>query len=162
LNLPTFYIDGGSVGNERKDLPRRARIAIVYEASPSGGEDRFESRVFSEEIGDKTNNEAEYHALLRLLSLISKEWLGNDGKIPPRVGTITILSDSDLLVNQVTGNWKVNEERLRRLWDQAKKTIDEAGSISLRWIPREENFAGLWLEGKWNGKLVQAEQLLKS
>ncbi len=162
LKMPTFYIDGGSVGNEQKDLPRRARIAIVHKASPSEREDLSQSRVFSEEIGDKTNNEAEYQALLRLLSLITSEWTGNDGRILPGVGTVRILADSDLLVNQVNGVWKVKEERLRRLWEQAKKTINGAGSISLEWVPREENYAGLWLEGKWNGKMVQAEQLLKS
>jgi ribonuclease HI len=162
LNLPTFYIDGGSVGNEQKDLPRRARIAIVHKASLSEREHPSQSRVFSEEIGDKTNNEAEYQALLRLLTLITKEWTGNDGKMLPGVGTVRILADSDLLVNQVNGVWKVKEERLRRLWEQAKKTINAAGSISLEWVPREDNYAGLWLEGKWKGKRVQAEQLLKS
>jgi ribonuclease HI len=160
--LPTFYIDGGSVGNERKDIPRRARIAIVYKTPPNDREDRSESRVFSEEIGDKTNNEAEYEALLRLLSLITKEWIGSDGKVLPEVGTVRILADSELLVNQLRDDWKVKEERLRKLWEKAKKTIDRAGPISIEWVPREKNYAGLWLEGKWNGKRVQAEQLLKS
>jgi len=158
--VPTFYIDGGSRGNERKDKPRTAKIVIVYLPS-SSRQDPQGSRVYSEGIGDKTNNEAEYHALLRLLSIIAKQWTGSDGKILAEVGKIRVLTDSKLLVNQVNGSWKIKEDRLRRLWSQARAVIDSTGSISLEWVPREQNHAGLWFDGKWDAKQVAADQLLK-
>ena len=158
--LTVFYIDGQSIGNQLRGIPRKARTAVVYLPSPSPPFDHTQSRVISEEIGDKTNNEAEYHALLQLLSLLSAQWAGNDGKIPSQLGQVRIRSDSDLLVNQVNGEYRVKEERLKTLRGEARELIDKLGSIALEWVPREQNYAGLWLEGKWNGTRVEAEQFL--
>ncbi len=139
--MPILYIDGQSIGNEQRGQPRRARIAVVYE-----------SRVLAEEVGDKTNNEAEYLALLKALFFISKRWAAKDGGvIPTSVGTVRIRSDSELLVKQMGGEYRVQEERLRDLRDRAKDLMDRMGSVKLEWVPRERNQAGLWLEGKWKG-----------
>ncbi len=157
--LHTFYIDGQSIGNENVERPRNARTAIVYQlADPGRGSNS--TRVLSEDVGDRTNNEAEYQALLRLLSLLSARWAGVDGRIPQRVGTVRICSDSELVVHQVNGDWKVREERLKGLREDAKMLIDRMGSIGLEWVPREQNLAGLWLEGKLNGIRVTADQFL--
>jgi ribonuclease HI len=158
--MTVFHVDGGSIGNEQKGIPRRARIAIVYQESdpPQSGGDA--PRVLVEEVGDKTNNEAEYLALLRLLSLISKKWTSPNGRILPRVGTVRILSDSEVMVKQVNGDYRVREERLIVLHDQAREMIDKAKAILLEQIPREENYAGLWLEGKLKGRQVRADELL--
>jgi ribonuclease HI len=158
--MAVFYVDGGSIGNEQKGIPRRARIAILYQESgsqPSGGD---APRVLVEEVGDKTNNEAEYLALLRLLSLISKNWTSPDGRILPKVGTVRILSDSELMVKQVNGDFRVKEERLIGLHGQARGMIDRGKAVLLQQIPREENYAGLWLEGKLKGRQVRADDLL--
>jgi ribonuclease HI len=76
-----------------------------------------------------TNNEMEYEALLSLLrgtSIIEGD---------------EILADSLLVVNQVNGKWKVREPRLFPLCQEAQRLM-KIRSVSLSWIPREENKAG--------------------
>lgn len=136
--MPIYYIDGGSQGNERRDRPRSARIAIAYSDSP----DRIDPSkisIYWGAVGDKTNNEAEYLALLKTLDLINEKVAGSGGHI--------IRSDSKLVVNQVKGEWQVKEPRLRELNDRAKDAIQKLGSVTLEWVPRKENYAGLWIEG---------------
>lgn len=151
----SFYIDGQSVGNEQKGQPRKARIAIVYRPSSTQLPGSSAPMALSEDVGDKTNNEAEYHALLRLLSLLSTR--GGNAR---NVGPVRIFADSKLLVNQVNGEWKVEEERLGSLREEARSLMNRLGPITLEWIPRDKNYAGLWLEGKWTVKQVRAEQFL--
>ena len=153
--VATFYIDGQSVGNEQVALPRRARIAIAIRSELAGQGPT--TLIVSEDIGDHTNNEAEYHALLRLLSLLSTKIVGETA--PPASG-VRICSDSEVLVKQLSGEYKVREERLRKLRESARETMDNIGWVRLEWVPREENIAGLWLEGKIGGRRVQPEELL--
>ena len=96
-------------------------------------------------IGDRTNNEAEYYALLKALELIAEK---ATGKSLGNIGEALVRSDSKLVVNQVNGEWRVEDERLMELSSQARELIEKLGSIRLEWVPREENYAGLWLEGK--------------
>ncbi len=103
--VATFYIDGQSVGNERPDFPRRARIAIAHR--PNG-----------------------------------------------------ICSDSELLVKQLSGEYKVKEERLRKLWEEAKELMNDIGSVRIQHVPREKNLAGLWLEGKIKAREMAPEEFL--
>lgn len=136
--LPIYYIDGGSQGNERRDRPRSARIAIAYSESF----DRIDPgkiTIYWGPVGDKTNNEAEYLALLKTLDLVSEKPAGQVEHV--------IRSDSKLVVNQVKGEWQVKEPRLKELNDRAKDTMQKLGSVRLEWVPRRENYAGLWIEG---------------
>src|SRR5262249_17851564 len=125
-------------------MPRRARIAIAYRPDDSP---RYSTRIITEEIGDRTNNEAEYLALLRLLKLLAAHV-----KAAPSLNAagqgIWIYSDSEVMVNQLNGDYKVKEDRLRKLWYEAKELVKDIGVVRLQKIPREENLAGLWLEGK--------------
>jgi ribonuclease HI len=144
--LPVFYVDGQSQGNEQNTLPRRARIAIAYAESPT---DTGKVRIYWEQIGDRTNNEAEYRALLRALALIADMWTDKTtGKVPGGGAEVLIRSDSQLVVNQVRGEWQVKDPELVELWTEAQEWIRKLGSVRLEWVPREENYAGLWLEGK--------------
>ncbi len=155
--VATFYIDGQSVGNERPDFPRRARIAIAHR--PEGPPQYFApTRIVTEEIGDRTNNEAEYHALLRLLKLLAIRIKSGHPQVADE--GIWVYSDSEVLVKQLSGDYKVKEERLRRLWEEAKDLIDELGSVHVEHVPREENLAGLWLEGKIKGREMVPEEFL--
>ncbi len=81
---------------------------------------------------ERTNNEMEYQALLDLLIHSHPFNVGQDDEI---------LSDSQLVVNQVNGKWKVKEPRLFPLCQKAQRLLKERGCI-LKWIPREENKAG--------------------
>ncbi len=139
--MPTFYIDGQSQGNEQNSLPRSAKIAIAYTES-SGQIDPGKFR-------DRTNNEAEYYALLKALTLAEERSTDKTtGKVRDGVGEILIRSDSQLVVNQVNGEWRVEDSKLIELSENAKDSIKTLGNIRLEWVPREENYAGLWLEGK--------------
>lgn len=146
--MPVFYIDGESRGNEQNSLPRNARIAIAY-ADSSDTIEPGKFRIYWQPIGDRTNNEAEYYALIKALALIADRWADKtNGKIPSDAGEILIRSDSQLVVNQVNGEWRVEDSKLIELSDEAKDSIRKLGSVRLAWVPREANYAGLWLEGK--------------
>src|SRR5438093_11660197 len=132
--MPVYYIDGQSQGNEQNSLPRKAKIAIAYAESDTIDHGKF-----------RTNNEAEYYALLKALELIAEK---ATEKPPSNIGEALVRSDSKLVVNQVNGEWRVEDERLMELSSQAREMIEKLGSFRLEWIPREENYAGLWLEGK--------------
>ncbi len=145
--MPVYYIDGGSLGNEQKTKARSARIAIAYSES-SDFIDPSKIRVYSELIGDKTNNEAEYEALLGALSLIAKSTNDRQDELSGPGKISLIRSDSKLIVNQTNGEWRVNEPKLISLNQRAKHLIKELGNVRLEWIPRNQNYAGLWIEGR--------------
>ncbi len=143
--MPNLYVDGQSIGNEQRQQSRKAKIAFVYQRLESRTPTPQDVKVYFKDIGDKTNNEAEYHALLAGLWYISKN-------LAPKGSTASntrIFSDSKLLVSQVNGEWKAENPRLRQLQQKAVKMIVELGLPRLIWVPREENYAGRWLEGTW-------------
>lgn len=146
--MPVFYVDGQSQGNEQNSLPRKARIAIAYaESVETMGPGKL--KIYWKAIGDRTNNEAEYYALLKALELIEEKRVEKTTReIPRGVAQILIRSDSQLVVNQVNGDWRVEDSKLIELCDLAKDSVEKLGNVRLEWVPREENFAGLWLEGK--------------
>jgi len=146
-----FYIDGQSVGNEQKGQPRKARVAVVYREGPAS-----DFRLHWQDIGDKTNNEAEYHALLKALSIIALKWVDpSNGTIPRNIGPIKIYSDSELVVKQVNGDYEVKDPKLKELHTKALALKQRMEPISLEWIRRDENYAGQWLEGEWKGGRVE-------
>lgn len=112
------YFDGASRGNPGKAGAGALLIneegKVVWEAS------RF--------LGDKTNNEAEYMALIMLLKAAKDHG----------VSSLRVFGDSKLGVSQISRQWKINLPHLRLLareaWDLA-----EGMDISYNWIPREEN-----------------------
>ena len=112
------YFDGASRGNPGT---AGAGALLVNE----NGEVIWETARF---LGTKTNNEAEYTALLLLLKAAKER----------DIKTLNIYGDSKLVVSQVSKQWKINLPHLRLLareaWDLA-----EGMDISYNWIPREEN-----------------------
>ena len=76
---------------------------------------------------DYTNNDMEYEAVIYALTI------AKDGD--------TILTDSQLVVNQLTKGWKVKARNLMVKYNHAKD-LYENKNISLLWIPRDENLAG--------------------
>ena len=99
---------------------QKAKIAVV-----------FGLKSYTQTFDRLTNNEAEYKALLKALE-VAKE---ND----------EILTDSQLLVGQLTKNYKVKAENLIPLYKQAKEMMGRK-RVKLTWIPREQNLAGKILE----------------
>ncbi len=114
-------VDGGSRGN-----PGPAAIAAV--ATDDGGElltDR------SETIGETTNNVAEYKALLLGIELARE--LGAE--------EAEFIGDSELIVRQVQGTYKVKKADLKPLHAAAVSALDELPRWSIRSVPRELNAA---------------------
>lgn len=146
--LTTIYVDGQSLGNQQRTQLRSARIAFVIQLTDSGPPTIEDSRVYFKDIGDKTNNEAEYYALLAALSYISRSLAGRAVDLR----NTRICSDSKLLVNQVNGDWKVETAKLKQLREKAASTVAHLRLRRLVWVPREQNYAGLWFEGKWEAR----------
>lgn len=121
-----LYTDGGSLGNGQ--VNQRARMA-VFDANRG-------AVVVDQWLGALTNNEAEYRAIAAAL----------DYAVEQGLRPVEIRSDSLLCVNQVKGQWKVKEARLRPLAEQARRKLAALGG-SITWVPREENPAGHHLEG---------------
>ncbi|HKM78855.1 MAG TPA: ribonuclease HI, partial [Candidatus Bathyarchaeia archaeon] len=77
-----------------------------------------------------TNNVAEYTAYIRALENAKRLGL---------YGSIEVQSDSQLLVNQLNGNWKVKKPHLAVLYEQAIQLGKEFSSATIKWVPREQN-----------------------
>lgn len=115
------FTDGGARGN-----PGIAGSGVVVI-----GEDQkimFEEAKF---LGVKTNNEAEYLALISALS-----WLRENTQ---KEDEIEINSDSQLLVRQMKGVYKIKAAHLKELWAKAKE-LTTGRKINFKEIPREENY----------------------
>jgi len=97
----TAHCDGGSRGN-----PGPSGYGAVIE-DPQG---RTVARL-SKYLGRQTNNYAEYSGLLAVL-----DWALENGARQLRV-----VSDSELMVNQMKGRYKVGSPGLRPLWEEAKR-----------------------------------------
>ena len=120
-----IYTDGGSKGN-----PGPASIGVAYFLNG------VKIETYREDIGNATNNEAEYTALVRALELVLKS-----SKIQATgYKKIEVFSDSRLMVNQVNGIFKVKEARLREFIFKIRALEVEIGlPISYKDIPREQN-----------------------
>ena len=82
-----------------------------------------------EAIGVATNNVAEYSALVA--GLARAEEAGVD--------ELEVVSDSELLVKQMRGEYKVKNAALRELWDEAQRVADRVGSVTYSAVRREHN-----------------------
>ena len=115
-----IYADGGSRGN-----PGQAAYgALVCECYKVLIE-------IAEKIGIATNNVAEYQGLIAGLRAANK--------IDP-AAHIEARLDSKLVVEQMSGRWKIKNIPLAKLAMEAKK-IHSPELITFTWIPREENHA---------------------
>ena len=79
----------------------------------------------------ETNNIAEYAGLIEAF-----KYLVDNGLTRERV---KVLSDSRLLINQLTGFWGINADHLFELWGQAKDLERKFPKVLYAWIPREQN-----------------------
>ena len=115
----TFYIDGASRGN-----PGKASIGVVM--MNSHGQIIDELKRY---IGETTNNMAEYQALIEALA---------EGK---RVGStkVQVFSDSELMVRQLNGVYKVRDAKLLDLYKEAKLLISGFEDFKIDHITRDKN-----------------------
>lgn len=119
VKLVRAWIDGGSRGN-----PGPSAVGVLVE--DAGGETLA---TVSEVIGVATNNVAEYKALLAALEKARE--LG--------ATEIEVVSDSELLVKQILGQYRVKNAGLRPLFVEAKRRSGEFSRFSIRHTGREHN-----------------------
>lgn len=85
-------------------------------------------------IGLTTNNVAEYTAVIKALEYIVKRFFR---KAPHKV---EVVSDSRLIVEQLSGRFKIKSPNLLPLFNKIKTLEIEVGSVAYKAVPREENF----------------------
>ena len=107
----TAHCDGGARGN-----PGPAGYGAVLQ-----DETGHILAELSEFLGNRTNNYAEYSGLLGCL-----QWALDHGHRRLRV-----ISDSELMVKQIQGKYKVNSPDLRPLWEEARRRIAQLERLSL-------------------------------
>jgi len=112
------WVDGGARGN-----PGEAGCGIVLQW-PDG---RCEHHTVY--LGRTTNNVAEYAALLAALERAAEE----------RRFPVEVYSDSELLVRQLTGSYRVRARHLHPLWQRARELAATLPGFSISHVPREEN-----------------------
>lgn len=118
-NQVEIYIDGAARGN-----PGESGIGVLIKETEDS------RREVKKYLGTRTNNQAEYTALITALE--SAEDLKNR---PVRVFT-----DSLLVANQINGLWKVKHPEIIPLNKEAKNLFKNFKDISIQHIPREQNF----------------------
>ena len=111
--------DGGARGN-----PGPAAYGYVLET-----EDGTVLAAHGEAIGVATNNVAEYRALVE----------GLRKAVELQVDELEVVSDSELLVHQMRGDWKVKNDALRELWSEANDLERKLGKVTYTAVRREHN-----------------------
>jgi len=112
-------VDGGARGN-----PGPAAIAAVVQ---DGDGEVLEER--SETIGRATSNVAEYRALL----------LGIERAAALGAKRLELVGDSELIVRQVNGEYKVKDEALRELHGKVREALEGFEEWSIRHVRRDDN-----------------------
>jgi ribonuclease HI len=115
----TANIDGGSRGN-----PGPAAYGVVIR-NPRG---EIVARL-KKYIGRMTNNVAEYYGLIAALDYAQSQ----------SIRALRVESDSELLVNQMRGRYKVKSADLRPLFERAKKMSQTFASFQIEHVYREQN-----------------------
>jgi ribonuclease HI len=115
----TVNVDGGARGN-----PGPAAIGVVVR--DAAGEVLEEH---GERIGRATNNVAEYRALLRGIELAAAHGATE----------LELIGDSELIVRQVEGRYKVKDATMRELHAEAKRALEPFEDWSIRHVRREHN-----------------------
>ncbi len=113
------YIDGGSRGN-----PGPAASGFIL--SDQDGNPLLAKGIF---LGTKTNNEAEYTALVKAL----------EAALELKAEKIMIFGDSELLVKQINGQYKVKSEKILPLYEQATGFLAQFKKWKIEHVYREKN-----------------------
>ncbi|PIT97565.1 ribonuclease H [Candidatus Berkelbacteria bacterium CG10_big_fil_rev_8_21_14_0_10_41_12] len=116
-----IWSDGGSRGN-----PGPAGIGFVIK--DSGNKLIYER---GDVIGEATNNIAEYSAVLEALKYVKKNIATSE---------INCMCDSELIVKQLRGEYKVKNAKLKQLfYDIRSKLMEVGANISFTHVPRDKN-----------------------
>lgn len=120
-----IYTDGGSRGN-----PGPAAIGVVIKDSSS-----HTLKSYAEAIGETTNNEAEYRAVIFALRKLKALF----GKEKIKSMELDFRLDSELVTKQLKGEYKTEEKTLHPFFMDIWNLKTDFGKINFKSIPREEN-----------------------
>lgn len=121
-----IYIDGGSRGN-----PGPSAIGVLF--SNERGE---VLKNFAEYLGENfTNNEAEYQAIIFALNKFKQVF----GKKLAKSSEVEIKSDSELLIKQLKGQYKILDSKIQPLFLKVWNLRLDFKKVSFKLIPRERN-----------------------
>jgi probable phosphoglycerate mutase len=115
----TAFCDGGSRGN-----PGPAGFGVYIQ-----GENGIKIAELSEFLGAKTNNFAEYSGLLAAL----------DYALEHQHTHLRVVADSELMVKQIKGQYRVNSPELRPLYEEARRRIARLEGFQIQHVLREKN-----------------------
>lgn len=125
-NRMIVYFDGGCTPN-----PGKMKACVVL--CPPNAKPQIH---VLDDLGQGTNNLAEWGALILAMTLVQ----GQTGKI-------TVLGDSQIIVNQANGEWRIKQEIMQTLNQEfllLKSQVD--ADVTVAYVPRERNIAGRYLE----------------
>ncbi len=118
-----IHTDGGALGN-----PGPSAIGIVIETVDT-------KKTYAEDIGEGTNNEAEYKALIFALKK-TKSLLG--GK-KAKQSRITCFADSELMIKQLNHQYQVKNDRIKKLFIEVWNLMLEYEKVDFVHVLREKN-----------------------
>ena len=114
----TIFTDGASRNNPGES---GVGIYILRDGEPYAQVARY--------LGTTTNNIAEYTAAI----------IGLERAVQAGAKRVNLFADSELMVKQLNGQYKVKNEGLKPLHAKAKELIARIGSVAVQYIPREKN-----------------------
>lgn len=121
-----IYTDGGSRGN-----PGKAGIGVVF-----CNEKGQTIKKYGEYLGNNlTNNDAEYSAVIFAL----KKFKALFGKSVAKISEVEIRSDSELLVKQMNGEYKLSDEKIQKFFIEIWNLKIDFKGVKFKAIPREKN-----------------------
>jgi len=120
-----IYTDGASRGN-----PGPAGAGVVVLDSKKNP-----LKKLSKFLGKKTNNEAEYLALIWALEKFKALF----GKKKAKSSKIELRTDSELVANQMNGEFKIEEEKLQKLFLRLWNLRLDFTKVEIKHVPREKN-----------------------
>ena len=119
----TIIFDGGARGNPGEGYGS-------YELR-TRAEHRIERLTFGNRV---TNNEAEYRTLIAALRAVLAQIIAS--KADPKAATLAVRGDSQLVIFQVTGKWKVKTPHIRPLHAEATALLARFKHADVQWHPR--------------------------
>lgn len=129
-----IHTDGGARGN-----PGPAAVGVVIEKQQETRDNKQETITlckFGKRIGETTNNVAEYTAVIEALAYLRNNPIIQLSNNP----IIQFYLDSNLVVQQLSGVFKVKDSHLRKLFFDVRMLEHEVGGVvSYTYVPREQN-----------------------
>lgn len=128
MKQPLIAFTDGAVRG--KNQSGNSAWAFVVQYQPESGTINPHKHQAAALMDNATNNEAEYTAFIKLMRWALSE----------NILMLQVYSDSQLMVNQMNGQYVVQAGNLISLWGEATALRAKFRSLTLEWIPRENNY----------------------